>query len=159
MSSETVASLGVRSARLEEAPAVAAAVRELLLELGGTPAPLSALQDATRALLADADAGTVLVAHDGEEIVGVLAVSYQLAIHIPGRYALIQDLWVHPDRRGAAIGHELLRALFALARERGIARVEVGLPSERFARLGATEAFYLANGFEQLGPRMRQEVS
>jgi GNAT superfamily N-acetyltransferase len=156
--SDTVASLSVRAARIEEAPAVAVAVRELLLELGGTPAALSALEQATRELLEDDAAGAVLVAYDGEEMVGVLAASYQLAIHIPGRYALIQDLWVDPDRRDATIGRELLRALFELAREREIVRVEVGLPSERFARLGSTKAFYLANGFTHLGPRMRQEV-
>jgi para-aminobenzoate synthetase len=155
---DTAASLSVRSATLEEAPAVAAAVRELLLELGGTPASTVALEQATRALLEDEAAGAVLLAREDDRIVGVLAASYQLAIHIPGRYALIQDLWVDPDRRGASIGRELLRALFALASERGLARIEVGLPSERFARLGSTKAFYLANGFSHLGPRMRQDI-
>src|SRR6202020_2048149 len=42
--SDTVVSLSVRAARIEEAAAVAGAVRELLLELGGTPAALSALE-------------------------------------------------------------------------------------------------------------------
>jgi GNAT superfamily N-acetyltransferase len=156
--SDTAVSLSVRPARIEEAAAVAGAVRELLLELGGTPAALSALEQATRELLEDDAAGAVLVAYDGDEIVGVLAASYQLAIHIPGRYALIQDLWVEADRRGAKIGQELLSALFAIVRERGLSRVEVGLPAERFARLGSTKAFYLANGFTHLGARMRQEL-
>ena len=37
-----------------------------------------------------------------------------------------------------------------------MARVEVGLPRESFAGIRATEAFYLRNGFEPLGPRMRR---
>jgi hypothetical protein len=41
-------------------------------------------------------------------------------------------------------------------RERSVDRVEVGLPSEHFEALAATEAFYLENGFAPLGPRMRQ---
>jgi GNAT superfamily N-acetyltransferase len=145
----------VRLATLEDVAAAAAAVRELLLELGSTPAEPAALEAAARALLDDPDAGALLVAQEGDQIVGVLGASWQIAIHVPGRYALIQDLWVHPRWRGQAIGRDLLAALFALARERRLARVEVGLPSERFARLPSTEAFYLENGFAQLGARMR----
>ena len=36
-----------------------------------------------------------------------------------------------------------------------MARIEVGLPRERFAGLDATAAFYLANDFTPLGARMR----
>jgi GNAT superfamily N-acetyltransferase len=146
----------VRLAQVQDAPAVATAVRELLIELSGDAPPLPALERAARSVLEDPTAGAVLLAGDGEQIAGVLSASWQMAIHVPGRYALIQDLWVSPDHRGQAIGRELLLALFELAIEREIVRVEVGLPSERFAGLRATEAFYLANGFSLLGPRMRQ---
>lgn len=149
----------VRNATVEEVAAVATAVRELLLELGASPDSLPALEAVVRALLDDPAAGAVLVAQEGDQIVGVLAASWQIAIHVPGRYALIQDLWVHPRWRGQAIGRDLLEALFALARARQIARVEVGLPSESFPRIRATESFYLDNGFAQLGARMRMVLS
>ena len=55
-----------------------------------------------------------------------------------------------------AIGHDLIDALCELAAERGVGRLEVGLPKESFERIGATEAFYRANGFSHLGPRMRR---
>jgi para-aminobenzoate synthetase len=146
----------IRLARIEDAAAVAAAVRELLLELSGAaPAP-AAMERTTRALLADPSSGVVLLACEQERLVGVLAASWQTAIHVPGRYGLIQDLWVAPDRRSASLGRRLLLALFDLATEHEIVRIEVGLPSERFVGLRATEAFYAANGFSQLGPRMRQ---
>ncbi len=153
----------VRPATHEDVPTVVEAVQELLRELGGTPPPTLAMQVAARALLDSPQAGALLVmeadgtmadAGDNRAIVGLLGVSWQSAIHVPGRYALIQDLWVHPLWRGKAIGRELLRRLFALAREQQIARVEVGLPPERFAGLAATEAFYLENGFAPLGTRM-----
>jgi GNAT superfamily N-acetyltransferase len=148
---------------------VVAAVRELLVELGGTPPPTAAMETATRALIDDRRAGALLVAQAGGvglgdgavggdaggAIVGVLGASWQAAIHIPGRYGLIQDLWVHPAWRGRAIGRELLAAIFELARELRVARIEVGLPPERFPGLEATEAFYLANGFTAIGSRMR----
>jgi GNAT superfamily N-acetyltransferase len=149
----------VRAAAPQDAPAVAAAVRELLLELGGAPAAASAIEAAARTQLQDRRSGALLVAQAGAGLIGLLGASWQSALHVPGRYGLIQELWVHPSWRGRAIGGELLEAIFALARELGIARVEVGLPREDFAGLRATEAFYRGNGFEPLGTRMRRRLS
>jgi GNAT superfamily N-acetyltransferase len=145
----------VRAATHEDVAQVAVAVRELLMELGGTPPAPLATEAATRALLEDPDRGTVLVADANGVLVGVLAVSWQAGIHVPGVYALIQDLWVHSSWRGGKVGSALLTALFELARERQVARVEVGLPREHFPGIRATESFYRANGFTPLGPRMR----
>jgi GNAT superfamily N-acetyltransferase len=158
----------VRPATHQDIPTVVEAVQELLHELGGTPPPKAAMQAAARALLDSPQAGALLVmeadgrmadAEYNHAIVGVLCVSWQTAVHVPGRYALIQDLWVHPLWRGKAIGRELLTALYALARELQIARVEVGLPREDFEALAATQAFYQANGFAPLGPRMRRGLT
>lgn len=151
--------LRVRGARAQDVPAVALSVAKLLVELGATPAGPAAMQDATRALIDDPDAGAVLVAELDGELIGLVAASWQTAIHIPGRYALIQDLWVQPIWRSREIGGELVRALCELASERQIAHVEVGLPRESFAGLSATEAFYLRNGFARLGSRMRRIAS
>lgn len=164
MSVDVERAFRVRGAREEDLDAVVSCVSELLRELGSEPPPAGAMRQSARALLEDPAAGALLVAGagdgdgngEGEGIVGVLAASWQLALHVPGRYALIQDLWVHPDWRSRALGGELLGALFALARERGMARAEVGLPRESFPGLAATKAFYTRNGFAPLGPRMRR---
>jgi branched-chain amino acid aminotransferase len=148
--------VSVREAREQDLEAIVACVSDLLRELGSEPPPASAMLQSTRTLFEDPAAGALLVAQAGEAIVGVLAASWQLALHVPGRYALIQDLWVHPDWRSRAVGGELLAALFALAHARGMARAEVGLPRESFPAIAATEAFYVRNGFAPLGPRMRR---
>jgi GNAT superfamily N-acetyltransferase len=153
------ASWHVRRATNRDVTTVAAAVGELLRELGGAPPSLPAMEAAVRLLLDDPRAGALFVAEGDGAIVGLLGASWQSAIHVPGRYALIQDLWVHPSWRGGGVGAGLLAALFAFASERGLARVEVGLPGERFAGLAATEAFYLANGFTALGARMRRGLA
>lgn len=145
----------VRRASAADAHGIAAAVRELLFELGGKPAAGQALEEAARELTEDADAGVLLVADADGKIVGFLGVSWQRAVRIPGRYGLIQELWVHPGWRSQAIGAELLGALNDLARTEGIGRIEVGLPSERFPSVEATRAFYEANGFSGIGLRMR----
>jgi branched-chain amino acid aminotransferase len=146
----------VRAACDEDVPAVAAAIAELLLELGGTPPDARGMQATARSLLSDGDAGVLLVADAEGALVGVLAASWQTAIHVAGRYALIQDLWVHPSWRSRAIGRDLVAALCELASGRQIARIEVGLPREGFAGIAATEAFYRTHGFTPLGPRMRR---
>lgn len=149
----------VRFAAPQDVGEIARAVAALLVELGGTPPSLPAMQAATQALLEGRETGALLVAEAAGAIVGVLGASWQTAIHVPGRYALIQDLWVHPCWRSRAIGGALLAALIDLMQERQIGRVEVGLPQEGFAHLGATEAFYRGNGFTPLGPRMRRVLS
>jgi GNAT superfamily N-acetyltransferase len=147
---------GVRLARSEDAVAVAAAIEQLLVELGGERPSDGELEKAARELIEDPGAGAVVVAETGGELVGVLAASWQQAIHVPGHYATIQDLWVLPAWRSRAIGHDLVEGLCELAAEQGVDRIEVGLPKEDFERIGATEAFYRANGFNHLGPRMRR---
>ena len=139
--------------------AVVDAVAELLVELGAMPPDRDAMHTATRALLDDRDAGVVLVAEANTGLVGVLAASLQTAIHIPGRYALIQDLWVHPSSRSNHVGAALIAALVELARQAGIARLEVGLPRDSFAAIDATTAFYARNGFQAHGPRMRRVLA
>jgi GNAT superfamily N-acetyltransferase len=169
----------VRPARPEDAAAVAAGVATLLAELGGTPPARAALEGEAREHIADPALGIVLVATatpvssqnspdtdqncelagGGAEVVGVLAASWARAIQVPGRMLTIEVLWTRREWRGGGVGAALVEALAGAAAEAGTARVEVGLPREGFAALRATERFYLANGFERLGPRMRQVFS
>jgi GNAT superfamily N-acetyltransferase len=153
------ASVRIRAASGEDAAAVAAAVEALLIELGGERPSATALQAAAQTLAEDPQAGALLVAENDGAIVGVLAASWQYAIHVPGRYGSIQDLWVHPEWRSRALGRELILALVRQATEVGVPRLEVGLPQESFAQLPATERFYRENGFTPLGPRMRRLLS
>lgn len=150
-----VASWRVRGAEPRDGDAIVAAVAELLSELGATPPPAQAMQQAALELIEDPEAGALFVAEADDMLVGVLSASYQSAIHIPGRYALIQDLWVHSAWRSRAIGRALLAALIEHVRTLDLTRIEVGLPKEDFSGLPATAAFYRANGFTPLGPRMR----
>ena len=152
---ESARSPDVRAASLGDVAPVAAGIEQLLVELGGERPERAELEAATRELIEDPDAGALFVAEADGELVGVLAASWQHALHVPGRYGTVQDLWVDPSWRSRAIGRDLLEALFALARERGIPRIEVGLPQDSFAAIEATRSFYLANGFAPLGPRMR----
>jgi GNAT superfamily N-acetyltransferase len=149
----------IRPAGDGDAAAVATAVEALLVELGGRRPSRADLEAEIRAVLEDPGVGALMVAEAEGEIVGVLSASWQRALHVPGRYATIQDLWVDPDWRSRRVGAGLVDELVALCGKQGVARIEVGLPRESFDAIRATEAFYLGNGFEQLGPRMRRLLS
>ncbi len=149
----------VRRAGATDAPALAAAVCDLLVELGSEPPSPAGLRDTAQALLRDTDAGVLLVAEAGGAIVGMLGASWLTALHVAGRYGLIQELWVDPAWRRRAVAHELVQAFVELARERCIERVEVGLPRADFAGIRATEAFYRERGFTELGVRMRRMLA
>jgi branched-chain amino acid aminotransferase len=137
---------------------VAGAVEALLIELGGERPSPAELEAGARQLAEDPEAGALLVAEENGALVGILAASWQFALHVPGRYGTIQDLWVHPEWRSKALGRELIMALVRTASEAGVPRLEVGLPQDGFAQLAATERFYRENGFTPLGPRMRRIV-
>jgi GNAT superfamily N-acetyltransferase len=165
----------VRPARTDDVPAVAAAVAGLLEELGGTPPACDAIEAEARAHIEDPSLGLVLVAHQmssqkgpdsglnrerdgGGELVGVLTASWARAIQVAGRLLTIEVLWTRREWRDRGVGAALVEALALAAAAEGAGRVEVGLPRESFPALRATERFYLANGFERLGPRMRRAV-
>jgi GNAT superfamily N-acetyltransferase len=153
-----VAGWEVRPARTGDAPAVAAAVATLLEELGGKPPALEAIESEARAHIEDPSLGIVLVATAGAEMVGVLTASWARAIQVAGRLLTIEVLWTRREWRDRGVGAGLVDALAVVAAAEGAGRVEVGLPRESFSALRATERFYLANGFERLGPRMRRAV-
>jgi GNAT superfamily N-acetyltransferase len=173
-----VAGWEVRPARSEDAPAVAAAVATLLEELGGKPPAIEAIESEARAHIEDPSLGIVLVATptvvssqkpadsaenceldgEGAEVVGVLTASWARAIQVAGRLLTIEVLWTRREWRDHGVGAGLVEALAVAAAAEGAGRVEVGLPREGFPALRATERFYLANGFERLGPRMRRAV-
>jgi GNAT superfamily N-acetyltransferase len=149
----------VRAARTDDVPAVAAAVAALVEELGGTPPPREAIAAEARAHVEDPSLGIVLVAAPaGGEPVGVLTASWARAVQVAGRLLTIEVLWTRRDQRDEGVGAALVEALAVAAAAEGAERVEVGLPRESFPALRATERFYLTNGFERLGPRMRRAV-
>jgi GNAT superfamily N-acetyltransferase len=148
----------VRETVENDVAAAAAGVGALLEELGGEVPAAAELEAATRVLVERPEVGTLLVAEAGGEVVGVLAASWVHAVHVPGHYGVIQDLWVRPDFRGRAVGRELVEGYVEIARAHGAVRLEVGLPKESFERIEATERFYLGNEFASLGIRMRRKL-
>jgi ribosomal protein S18 acetylase RimI-like enzyme len=96
--------------------------------------------------------GFVILAEEGEEVLGVISVSVNLAIRFDVAYAQIEELVVDSAARGKRAGAVLVRAAMDEARRRGCE--EMGLyPREE------TRAFYEKLGFSYVGVELRQRLA
>jgi GNAT superfamily N-acetyltransferase len=94
--------------------------------------------------------GIVLVAKLDNTIVGIAYLAIILSIEHAGPVGWLEELYVAPDHRQRGIGTELLNAVIAEARNRGLLALdlEVDVHHQR------AEAFYARFGFRSL-PRSR----
>lgn len=73
-------------------------------------------------IAAYADAGELVLAHDGDDLVGAARVR-----RLPGGEAELGMLVAHPERRGAGIGRDLIAYAEGWARTEGIATMQLEL--------------------------------
>lgn len=97
------------------------------------------------------DRGAAFVAEDGDGILGLITVSYNLATRFGGDYAEIEELIVNERARGKGVGAALVTAAIDAARNRGCA--DIGLYA-----LEHNVPFYEKLGFAYRGPSLRQDL-
>ena len=104
------------------------------------------------------DRGTVLIAEEARDagennvILGVITVSYVLALRYRGDYAQIEELVVDSRARGRNLGASLVNAATAAARAAHCS--EIGLYAREHNQL-----FYERLGFEYVGPELRLKLT
>jgi GNAT superfamily N-acetyltransferase len=90
--------------------------------------------------------GAILVARDGDGIVGMVSVLFTISTAEGGPACWLEDMVVRPEHRGGQIGGRLLDAALALAKARGATRItlltdKVNAGAMRFyGRHGFTES-------------------
>jgi len=94
-------------------------------------------------------AATLLVARDGDRIVG------SAALELYGTAALLRSVAVDPDRRGTGLGQRLTSAALELARQRGVRTVYLltETAGDFFPRFG-----FRAIGRDAVDPAVRASV-
>ena len=93
--------------------------------------------------------GIILVAQEGDTILGAISLSYPIAIRCSGPYARIEEYIVDESSRGRGIGGMLLEAAIKEARSMGCFDLQVNNPSD----LG--RPLYNKQGFEDGGEYIR----
>src|SRR4051812_46870092 len=137
----TTPTLTIRSAGPDDAPEVAAMVREIAQHEEQT-AHVHVDEELWRSLLARPDV-TVLLAERGGAAVGYVSAVRRLHLWTGGDVLALDDLYVRPGNRDGGVGRRLMAALAALAApEQLLIRwgMEVdNVDAQRFyRRLGAT---------------------
>jgi len=96
----------------------------------------------------DEGKGTVLVAEEDDTMLGVVTLSYPVAIRCGGIYSCIEEFIVTEQARGKGVGSKLLQAAIDKATEKGSYELQVNRPSE----LGYP--VYLRHGWKDLGKHL-----
>ena len=78
---------------------------------------------ALRQLIEHPDTGRILVLREGDSILGMVSLLYTISTACGGKVALLEDMIVHPSRRGDGLGNKLLQAAIELARREGCLRI------------------------------------
>ena len=129
-----------RRARADDADELARLLYDFNTEFA-TPSPGAAvLADRLRRLLAG-DATVAILA--GDPALGIALVTLRPNVWYDGPVALLDELYVVPDRRGQGIGSAIIGELLALAGERGVDLIEINVDE------GDVDAqrFYQRHGF------------
>ena len=127
-----------------DAAALAAMIRALAEYERLTHLCVGTEDDLRQALWGPAPAAEVLIARVDDVPVGFALFFQTFSTFLARRGLWLEDLFVYPEHRGAGIGKALLRAVAAVARDRGCGRFEWSVldwnaPALRFYEgLGAT---------------------
>lgn len=92
--------------------------------------------------------GTILLADEDGQILGMLTLSYPVAIRCGGIYSCIEEFIVTEKARGKGVGGKLLKAAIRKAAEKGSHELQVNRPSE------VGYPVYIRHGWEDLGKHL-----
>ena len=138
---------GVTIERLDAATySVALPLLRTQLEEHGVELTAAELEHGVRGLVSVEGRGALLVARDGERVLGVAAMSYLWTLEHGGYAAWLDELYVLPELRGRGTGSTLLAAVLETARAAGA----IALDLEVEASHARVQGLYLRNGFKRL---------
>lgn len=87
--------------------------------------------------------GCILALREGDAIVGMVNLLYTISTACGGKVALLEDMVIHPSRRGEGLGRKLLQAAIELARREGCLRITLLTDRANDSAI----RFYLRHGF------------
>ena len=98
--------------------------------------------------------GAIALAEEESTILGMVTVSYNVALRFDGEYCQLEELVVSPAARGKRVGGLLLQHAIDAARARGCADMGLYL----IEATTHNQPFYEKFGFVAVGQEMRQRL-
>lgn len=143
--SDLPAELAPRRAGPDDAEAVARLLHDFNTEFD-TPTPgVAILTTRLQALLVEPSTIAYLI---GEPAAGVALVTLRSNVWYDGPVALLDELYVAPDRRGHGLGGAMIDLLIADAEAMGISAIEINVDAEDVD----AQRFYERHGFSGVDP-------
>jgi len=140
--------VNVREATIEDQEEVFELLRQLMTSATAeSPINQPSAAETFRQVI-NQETGTVLVAEEDGEMLGLITLSYPVAIRCGGIYSCIEEFIVTEQARGKGVGSKLLQAAIDKATEKGSYELQVNRPSE----LGYP--VYLRQGWKDLGKHL-----
>ncbi len=140
--------VNIREATIEDQEEVFDLLRQLMTSANmDSPINQPSAVDTFRQVIEE-EKGTVLVAEEGGKMLGLLTLSYPVAIRCGGIYSCIEEFIVTEQARGKGVGGKLLEVAISKAAEKGCYELQVNRPSE----LGYP--VYLRHGWKDLGKHL-----
>ena len=96
--------------------------------------------------------GSILVAEENGEVLGVITISFPTAIRCGGIYSCIEEFIVSEKARGKGAGGQLVQAIIAEAKSKGSYEIQVNNPS----KLGYP--VYLRYGVKDIGKHLNMKL-
>lgn len=94
-------------------------------------------------IISNPEVGEILTVRTHDSIVGMINLLYTVSTALGGRVALLEDMVVLPQFRGAGVGSKLLQAAIAHARVSGCKRITLLTDGDN----EAAQKFYCKHGF------------
>ena len=106
-------------------------------------------------IIGNPEVGAVLVAREGGQVVGMVNLLFTVSTALGGQVALLEDMVVSSQARGAGVGSELLGQAISFARAQGCKRITLLTDREN----ESAQRFYGKKGFVVSGMvPMRRDI-
>jgi len=142
----------IRKATIDDQGTIMKLMKKLLITSGEVAQDWKDDAGVLRRVIENPELGSILVAEEEGELMGVTTLSYPTAIRCGGLYACIEENIVDERCRGKGVGGKLLRAAIAEAASRGCDEIQVNNPSEMGYPM------YIRHGLKDLGKHMKAKL-
>ena len=116
--------LKIRAARVEDVPVILQLIRDLAIYERAPDEVKATEEGLVEVLFGEKPAAEVLLAFEGEEVVGFAVFFHNFSTWLGRRGLYLEDLFVKPETRGKGYGRALLVHLAKIARDRDCGRME-----------------------------------